>query len=213
MPTLSRIPPELVRNIGIYLDSDDFVALRQASREYHRYFTGSDTVEWAHKLFFPSSYEKLRKQGLEYKPEYFDMEYARNLRWKTNSPVRMCSYGSTVPGAMFIVSHSTNQLIYEESRGRIVVRDIGADPAELRENTIDLDEVRCMLLPQVEVGERMRLYANRGVLLVVGHSHGHNNMLAVGGNPIPEPPPVYRRVFSMVKRWLYNLFHRHNAYV
>ncbi|KAI5851840.1 hypothetical protein BZA05DRAFT_445007 [Tricharina praecox] len=206
MPTLITIPPELVRQIADHLTSDDLINLRLASLAFYDYFTGSDTLEWAHKLFFPTSYEKLRKeftkQKLEYDPTSFDKEYVRSRRWKTNSPTSIHHYDIT-KDARFIIDQSEDVMVYERARGQIIIQDIGKGFDTSMEHVLSMNYLRCMLLPRLDFGERLMLHANGGVLLVVGYAHTHQNVDFITVTEEHPPEPAHPGILEQIGQLLH----------
>ncbi|CAZ86403.1 unnamed protein product [Tuber melanosporum] len=181
-PTLVTIPPELCRFVLESLSSRDVIALRLVSRAFYNYFTSEEVCHYAHKLYFPLSSEcsKMRRTRKD-----FDAAYFRSMNWKQGRPSRVeiiekVARASTSLTNGFLVDSTQNLLIYQRSRGVIVIKDLSHPVDDAAADTVitlcnELGE--CIMKRSESIllrdGESIRMSTNRGMLLVVGEAHVH----------------------------------------
>ncbi|PWW76649.1 hypothetical protein C7212DRAFT_279376 [Tuber magnatum] len=181
-PTLVTIPPELCRFVLESLSSRDVIALRLVSRAFYNYFTSEEVCHYAHKLYFPLSSECGKKQRTR---QDFDAAYFRSMNWKQGRPshvevIEKVARASTSLSNGFLVDSNQNLLVYQRSRGVIVLKDLSRPVDGAAADTVitlgnELGE--CIMKRSESIllrdGESIRMSTNRGMLLVVGEAHVH----------------------------------------
>ncbi|RPA98623.1 hypothetical protein L873DRAFT_1835858 [Choiromyces venosus 120613-1] len=181
-PTLVTIPPELCRFVLESLSSRDVIALRLVSRAFYTYFTSDEVCHYAHKLYFPLSSEGSKKQRTR---QDFDAAYLRSMNWKQGRPshvevIEKVAQASTSLTNGFLVDSEQNLLIYQRSRGVIVLKDLSQPVEKAAADTVlnlSTELGDCIMRRsesiQLRDGESIRMSTNRGMLLVVGEAHAH----------------------------------------
>ncbi|CUS08226.1 unnamed protein product [Tuber aestivum] len=219
-PTLITIPPELCWSVLESLSSRDVVALRLVSRAFYKYFTSEEVCHYAQKLYFPLSSECSKERRTR---QDFDAAYSRSMNWKQGKPshveiIEKVAHASASLSNGFLVDSNQNLLVYQRSRGVIVLKDLSHPVDDAAADTIitlgnELGE--CIMKRSENIhlkdGESIRMSTNRGMLLVVGEAHihpqpqeGHNHQAvasegssffsswlnwAWGTSPSPPLPP------------------------
>ncbi|KAF8472014.1 hypothetical protein BDZ91DRAFT_760611 [Kalaharituber pfeilii] len=197
-PRLLKLPPEIICLIVHHISCRDFMVLRMVSKAFHAYFTEENICLYAHKLYFGNSSEVTRGAekpypGFPQRPFIgggtsrtrldFDNAYQRTRNWKLGQPTEVevideVADGSVGSYSSIVVSPQEGLLIYQKSRGTLVIRDLNR-PSVQSETVIDLQAVlgECIMLRASSVlmrdGESIRFRLNRGRLLVTGEAHEH----------------------------------------
>ncbi|KAI5811641.1 hypothetical protein DFH27DRAFT_39192 [Peziza echinospora] len=198
--SLVNIPAEITCQIIQDLSCRDFIALRRVSKAFHSYFTEENICLYAHRLYLAGSSEITRNYLKPYptfpKLPYlegetrtrsdFDAAYQRTRNWKLGQPTSVEIIDEVADGSVgchnsILVSPQEGLLIYQKTRGMVVIKDLNrpTHAGVQTETTIDLQAQigECIMMRAQSLvmreGESIRFRMNRGMLLVVGESHGH----------------------------------------
>lgn len=182
------------------------MTLRLVSKGFLDYFTRDHICRYAHKIYFSKSSEVTRDttapyQGLPSRSlggdmttrTDFDNAYIRQRNWTKGVPTDVDIIDPVADGSVgcwssIIVNPPEGLIIYQRSRGILVIRDInGHGPKS--ETVLDLQAILgdCITTsprhPVLRDGQSIRLRLNRGRLFVAGEAHEHHPV-----TPDPLPP-------------------------